>query len=180
MWYSSFSVLPNPPAHTKNTKQQKQPTTQPLLLSDRHHYWLPTTSHASRMSSLIMNRSSLGQWCCSKQSTCFIILNICVTSIFFLQYVLHSNGDARDNLLLTNYTHDSHRHLKANKKVLQPRDYTYIIIHYHKTGHDLTRSIVDMISGGIQGVSKPTVWTRRTMLSTFNKDTRVCTDLFVL
>lgn len=52
-------------------------------------------------------------------------------------------------------------------------DYTYIIIHYHKTGHDLTRSLVDMISSGIPGISKPTVWTRRTMLGTFNKDSKV-------
>lgn len=120
---------------------------------------------------LIINRWSFGKWCCSMQSTRFITLNILFV-VILLHFVLRGTGDENDNLILTNYTHQFHRHLK-----FKPREYTYIIIHYHKTGYHLSRSIVDMISGGIQGVNKPTVWSRRAMLSTFSKNSKVWTHI---
>lgn len=107
----------------------------------------------------------------SKQPKLILLLSVCIASFVFFKSAFHNDSSSP----LSNYNHDAHRHLKAKKtNSPEPREYTYIIIHYHKTGHDLTRSLVDMISGGIPGVSKPTVWTRRTMLSVFDKDSRVC------
>ena len=68
------------------------------------------------------------------------------------------------------------RHLKAaivpsnNDQV----EYMHIIIHYHKTGHDLTRSLINIMSSEISGMKERLVlWNRRTMLRSFNKTTKV-------
>jgi hypothetical protein len=105
---------------------------------------------------------------CLQQARVIFLINICIASFVLLKLVPCNNGSS--NLYLPNDNY--HRQLQSTKST-SDREYMYIIIHYHKTGHDLTRSLIDMVSSGISGVKKPVVWTRRTMLSTFSGETKV-------
>ena len=117
------------------------------------------------------------------QSKTSILIYVCITS--FIVFKLAYNNDGG-----TASYNSSHRQLKhsnratsrveVNERDKHDREYMYIIIHYHKTGHDLTRSLIDMISSGIPGLSKPVVWNRRTMLSTFSSETKVSIALFMM
>ena len=115
--------------------------------------------------------------CLPRQSKTTILIYICIASLIVLKLACRNNAT-------TNYNASHRRQLKQSNQATSieggkddddDREFMYIIIHYHKTGHDLTRSLIDMISSGLPGISKPVVWPRRTMLRTFLSETKVST-----
>lgn len=68
-----------------------------------------------------------------------------------------------------------HRQLAVSSPTVDAplENFLYIIIHYHKTGHDLSRSLIDMISAGIPDIPKPIVWKRKTMINSYSNAVKV-------
>ncbi|KAL3785463.1 hypothetical protein HJC23_008273 [Cyclotella cryptica] len=72
-----------------------------------------------------------------------------------------------------------HRRLAVAPPIVDdPIDnYLFIIIHYHKTGHDLSRSLIDMISAGIPDIPRPIVWSRKSMITSYSKAVKCPTNV---
>lgn len=95
---------------------------------------------------------------------------------FFIGLLILVNNSAH-NINVWPTIPRARRHLKASQTSNhEHKQYMYIIIHYHKTGHHLTKSLTDIIlSSEISGVNKRLVrWNRRTMLRSFDSKTKVC------